>query len=132
MKLEYLADLSGGGRYPNAYPARLLRLYAFDAAQTAALTALIETQLLGAGQPLQLAQVPFIEALNCDLTLELATEDAGVIETEPGRFACRLTPEAYRQVVAYMHSAGDGGHQWLDDMAAVESIAWLYSSGGTW
>lgn len=131
MKLEYLADLSGGGRYPNAYPPRLLRLYDFDAAQTAALTALIETRLLGAGQALPLDEVPFIDALNCQLTLELAAEDAGVAETGPGRFACRLTPAAYRQVVACMHSVDDG-HQWLDNMAAVESIDWLYSSGGTW
>jgi len=30
MKIEFLDDIDGGGRYPGAYPKQLLRLYDFD------------------------------------------------------------------------------------------------------
>jgi len=130
MKLEYLHDLSGDGKYPGAWPAQLIRLYDFEADQSLALVSLIQ-QLLDTRQSLDLASVSFIEPVNCNLTLALSATDRGIVRTENSAvFNCYLTEAAYNEAIAVIQAVGDG-YNWLDD-ASDSDIAFLYSPGGTW
>ncbi|RAK70392.1 hypothetical protein [Hymenobacter edaphi] len=133
MKLELLDDLSAGGRFADVVSECLLRLSDFDEAQTAALIGLIEARLLGAGRPLPLAEVPFIRAVNCQLTLVLGAADAGIVETgQPQQFICQLTPEAYHVLLVRLRAVAAGsGYHWLCETSAAD-IDFLYSPGGGW
>jgi hypothetical protein len=131
MKLEYIADNTDGGKYPDAWPRRLIRLFDFDEQQNQQLISLLFEQLLGQHADVELADVAFITPLNCRLTFRLSAVDTGIVAlNSPNSFACHLSKASYREAIAYMQSVGDG-HQWLSDTSA-SVIELLYSAGGTW
>ncbi|HET9503316.1 MAG TPA: hypothetical protein VFO93_07235 [Hymenobacter sp.] len=131
MKLEYIADNTASGKYPDAWPTKLIRLFDFDESQNQQLIELLTERLLRQRLEVELAEVSFISAVNCRLLLRLSDIDKGISEINgQNSFACDLTEITYLAAIANMHDVGEG-HNWLDD-ASSEGIEFLYSAGGTW
>jgi hypothetical protein len=75
MKLEFLDDLSDGGKYVNVVSERLIRLYDFDKHQALTLKEIIEKELLGREKEISLSALHFVEPQNCHLILKLSSID---------------------------------------------------------
>jgi hypothetical protein len=131
MKLEYLNDISDGGKYKDVVSENLIRLYDFDQNETLQLAELFYKQLAIVGQSLELTSVAFIQSINCKLTLELSSKDEGVLRTEKvDEFICKLTKSTLTEAIENMKAVSDG-YNWLCD-TSKDDIDFLYSSGGTW
>lgn len=131
MKLEYLDDLSEGGKYKGVVSENLIRLYDFEQDETNLLVNLINQQLIINQQGLDLTTVAFIQPVNCSLILQLAPNDEGIVVTvEAGFFICKLTEQTYIKALADMKAVKDG-YNWLCDTSR-DNIDFLYSAGGTW
>ncbi len=131
MRLEYIADTTDNGKYPDAWPAKLIRLFDFDEQENQQLIALLSEKLFGQQTNVELADISFISSLNCRLVLRLSATDDGIIAlSKPHSFACDLCEASYRQLIARMQHV-ENDHQWLDESSA-SVIEFLYSAGGTW
>ena len=137
MKLEYLDDITDNGKFPWADPDRLIRLYDFDQREAQQLIDILQSTLVNNKEALDFSNIGFIESINCKLRFEIAQTDSGIgILTLKNDFVCRLTTQAYRQMIGYMEafSKGDGsldGYNWLYD-PPENKIDLLFSPGGTW
>lgn len=132
MKLEYLDDISEGGKYKGVVSENLIRIYDFAQMETTQLINLIYQRLIVDKQSLDLTTIDFIEPINCHVTLQLSSSDEGVVKTtQAGIFICKLKEQAYITAIEFMKAAADGGHNWLCD-TSVDDIDFLYSAGGTW
>ena len=132
MKLEYLDDISDGGKYKDVVSENLIRLYDFGQKETIQLVNLICQRLLVDKQSLDLTTAEFIRPINCRVILQLSSSDEGVIKTdEPSFFICKLTEQTYITAMECMRAAADSGYEWLCDTSS-DDIDFLYSSGGTW
>lgn len=131
MKVEYLDDMTDGGKYKQVTSENLIRLFDFDQTQTANLTSEIYQSLIIDKQKLDLSNLTFIELVNCKLVLQLSSRDNGILRTEePNKFVCDLTEETYKTAIEIM-KAVDSGFNWLCD-TSDDNIDFLYSPGGTW
>lgn len=132
MKLEYLDDISDGGKYKDLVSENLIRLYDFGQKETTQLVNLIYQRLILDKQSLDLTTAGFIQSINCSVTLQLSSSDEGVIKTDkPNFFICKLTEQTYITAIKYMKAAADSGYNWLCHTSS-DDIDFLYSSGGTW
>jgi hypothetical protein len=75
MKMEFL-DATGNGEYPNASPKFLIRLYKFTDDGQKKLIECIDNFLLNKDQSMELHSLPFIQTINCFVTLEQSEENA--------------------------------------------------------
>ncbi|RZK04107.1 MAG: hypothetical protein EOO43_22830 [Flavobacterium sp.] len=131
MKLEYLHDMTDGGKYKPVTSENLIRLFDFDQTQTTDLTSVIYHSVLIDKQQLDLSSLAFIELVNCKLVLQLSSNDNGILKTdEPNQFTCELTEETFKAAIELM-KAVDSGYNWLCD-TSEDNIDFLYSPGGTW
>jgi len=131
MKLEYLEDISDSGKYTDVVSDNVIRLYDFDKKETLQLAEVFYKQLSLAGQSLELTSIDFIQSINCKLTLELSTEDKGVLRTgKANEFICKLTKPTLTEAIENIKAVGDD-FNWLCD-TSKDNIDFLYSSGGTW
>ena len=131
MKLEYLDDISNGGKFKDVVSENLIRLYDFDQKETTLLIKLIYQRLILDNQSVDLAAADFIQPINCHLNLQLASIDEGVVKTDKDNFfICKLTAQTYVTATEYM-KAIDSGYNWLCD-TSDDNIDFLYSAGGTW
>ncbi|WP_431216302.1 hypothetical protein ACQ86N_17730 [Puia sp. P3] len=78
MKLEFLDDLTDGGKYVNVVSEGLIRLFDFDKHQALSLKEVIEKELLDRQQEISLSSLNFVEPLNCNLTLKLLSINQGI------------------------------------------------------
>lgn len=133
MKLEFLDDITGGGRYPLADPKELLRLYDFDDFELMTIRHLIKRSLIDRDGQIIISNLDFVNAMNCTLTLGVASEDAGIILTgNNGRdFYGEFCRETYINMVGIIDHLGDG-YNWLYDPRTENEIDFLISGGGTW
>jgi hypothetical protein len=131
MKVEYLNDMTDGGKYKQVVSENLIRLYDFDTNQTTEFAKLVFQTLIVAKQKLDLSSVEFIEPVNCQLILQLSLVDKGILKTDkPNVFTCDLTEQSFTTAIEYM-KATDSGYNWLCD-TSDDNIDFLYSPGGTW
>jgi hypothetical protein len=130
MKLEFLGDLSDGGRFTGVVSENLVRLYDFNKEETRALMTAIRVKVIEGNGLLDLSQLDFIESLNCRLLLERSGSNEGICRVVANAFTCRLTIEAYREMLAIMEKVTTG-FNWLCD-TSKEDIDFLYSVGGAW
>ena len=131
MQLEFLSDISDGGKYPDVVSDNLIRLFEFDASETELITRLILKTLIKERESIELADFEFINPVNCRLTMMISDRDYGIIKTEiPDKFTCKLTRESYFIMIERMREVSDG-HNWLCD-TSNGGIDFLYSPGGTW
>ena len=132
MKLEYLGEISEGGKYKDVVSENLIRLYDFGQKETTQLVNLIYHRLILDKQSLDLTTVDFIQPINCHVTLQLSSSDEGVIKTDKAEFfICLLTEQTYINAIEYMKAAADDGYNWLCH-TSTDDIDFLYSAGGTW
>jgi len=131
MKVEYLHDMTDGGKFKQVTSENLIRLFDFDQKQTIDLTFKILQTLVIEKQKLDLSSVAFIELVNCKLVLQLSSSDKGILRTDnPNMFTCDLTEETYKTAIEFM-KATDSGYNWLCE-TSDDDIDFLYSPGGTW
>ncbi|MBC7417323.1 MAG: hypothetical protein H7325_04115 [Pedobacter sp.] len=131
MKVEFLKDMTNGGKYKQVTSENLIRLFDFDQTQTSDFTSEIYHSLIIDKQYLDLSNLAFIELVNCKLVLQLSSSDKGILKTdEPNRFTCELTEETYKAAIKIMKAVGSG-YDWLCD-TSDDNIDFLYSPGGTW
>lgn len=133
MKLEYLDDISEGGKYKQVVSENLIRLYHPEEGEAEQLIILIKRHLIDGNGALDLSTLNFIQSLNCRLTLEVSTESEGVIKiTDDNTFVCRLTKPDHEDMIEMIELVGDGGgYNWLCE-TSEQNIDFLYSPGGTW
>ena len=132
MKLEYLNNISDGGKYKDVVAENLIRLYDFTKNETEALANHLQQSLLINKQHLNLYSIDFIEPLNCQLFFQLGSLDMGIKKTDkPNVFICELTESTFTNMIGLMKAVSDSGYNWLCDTSA-DNIDFLYSAGGTW
>lgn len=132
MKLEFLEDISAGGKYKNVVSNQLIRLYDFDLKEAERFQLTIQ-EMIDNEAKIDLTSLDFIQSINCSLTLKLADEDLGVEKRDDNHFECVLTIESYKKMILLIQPFVDkelNAYQWLYD--GMNEIDFLFSPGGTW
>lgn len=133
MTLEFLDDISDGGKYTDVFPKQLIRLYNFDSVETKMLSDQIRTEILEKEKSLDIASLNFIEALNCNLELRLSQTSRGIRSLDDYNFYCDLTKADFEDMLLRIepfYLDNQNGYQWLYDIDTP--IEFLFSPGGTW
>ena len=133
MKLEYLKDISEGGRYTNVVSDELIRLYDFDHEQARMLKDVIKKVIIDEKTSVDFSSLDFIFPVNCNLVLQISNANEGVTRKDNYNFVCCLTIDNYKEMIFNIEpfcKAGSGGYQWLYDLNCP--IVFLFSPGGTW
>jgi hypothetical protein len=132
MKVEFINDISNGGQFKDVVSDRLVRLFDFNSVEAEKFQRTIK-DLIENENRIVVNGLPFIEPINCSLTLSVYNENFGIVKTAKGEFECRLTKDAYREMISLIQPFVDNesnGYQWLyDNMADID---FLFSPGGTW
>ncbi len=130
MKLEYL-DATGNGEFPDASPARLVRLSQFTQEQSGLLISAIQI-LVFSKKDIWLDELHFIDAINCKLKLVISDVDHGIShDGHSGVFICALTTYSYDRMVDIINHLGTG-HHWLTPGEYLDDPAFLISRFGPW
>jgi len=137
MKLEFLDDITDGGRYPLADPKKLIRLFSFDHEEAEKLRNVIQFWIVNKGESLEISALGWVKSINCNLTFEISSEDSGIEFSSTNNFVCRLAIERYREMIQIISKfcvqENDlAGYNWLYDPAEENKIDLLFSPGGTW
>ena len=133
MKVEFLNDISDGGRFPHADPNQLVRLYGFDNLQARLLRHSIQNIIIKSKKDIDLTTLDFIQDINCNLTLQISDTDKGITTSDNKNFVCDLTIEKYKEMVFLMEPFCEketNGYQLLYDLDTP--IRFLFSPIGTW
>lgn len=134
MKVEFLDDISDGGRYPNADPDKLIRLYAFDSKEASEFRDSIKSVVINEQKSLVMSSLSFVELVDCNLTFRISETDHGISTINNKDFYCDLTLELYKNMVYIMEPFcvpdDKGGYNWLYDLDTPIDL--LFSPGGTW
>lgn len=133
MKLEFLYDISEGGKYPQVISNQLLRLLDFDPSQARMFKDAIQTKIIEGKGELELSSLKFIESINCLMTLRISNDDEGITTEDKVNFFCNLSIEGYKKMVYLIEpfcNSDKNGYQWLYDLDCP--IDFLFSPGGTW
>lgn len=133
MKIEFLDDISDGGRFPDADPNQLVRLYNFDSLQAKELRQSIQEKIIEGNNEIELTTLDFIESVNCNLTLKISETNKGILTSDNNNFVCILTVEKYEEMIFLMEPFCESEvniYQWLYDLDTP--IDFLFSPGGSW
>jgi len=110
-----------------------MRLYEFDKAQAIQFRDALQQTILQQKQSLDVNALPFVQARNCNLLLQLSDEDEGIIQVAKFDFTCKLTINGYEKMIAILAPfclKETKGYQWLYDVDNLTDF--LFSPGGTW
>ena len=132
MKLEYLGDISDGGRFKDVETDELIRLYKFNKSQAIQFRDAIKLHVVEQHQELNLTTLDFIEPVNCSLTLRLGSE-LGIHRENKIDFICELKVEGFEKMIYLLVpfcEKEESGYQWLYDV--ITPIELLFSSNGDW
>jgi hypothetical protein len=78
MKLEYIDDITDGGKYPDADPDKLIRLYSFDREEVEKLVNIIQYWIIKMKESVDVSALAFVQPLNCSLQFEISRTDIGI------------------------------------------------------
>lgn len=138
MKLEFLDDLSDGERIEQLESDCLIRLYDFDTSEALKFQQLIRDRILTERKELVLGDQPFIEALNCELSLVIDEVNSGISRSGSNRFICKMNVKTYElvinQITPFTQNTS-GAYTWLNDQVNPsfdDDIDFLFSWGGGW
>jgi hypothetical protein len=126
MELDYIENV-------NEYGENILRLYNFDKSQAIQFRDLIKDTIINKKQKLDLSQVEFIEARNCNLILGLFNTDEGIISNDNKTFFCALILESYKNMLRLLEPfcmKETKAYQFLYDIDNPTDF--LFSPAGTW
>lgn len=132
MKLEYLPDLSAGGKFKNVYPNRLIRLYDFNYQEAKWIYKLIDELVHLKVAKVELHECDFIEPVNCQLTLVVDSKDSGLEQMRLKEFVGGFSLESYKTMMNLIKPFAKediNGFQWLDEYVP---IYFLFSPDGSW
>jgi hypothetical protein len=92
----------------------------------------IQETLLDRNEIVKLHELPFIQSINCSVTLQLAAEDECLV-TSGGQseYACLLTQSAFKDMIELIKFSSDG-HNWLTPGEYIDDPAFLISKWGPW
>ena len=133
MKLEWLDDISNGGKTLGVEIDQLVRLYDFDTFQANKLRQSIQQIIIEKRTSLDLSELDFIENINCRIILHLAETDTGITRADKSNFTCSLTIGGYETIANLLQPfciKEDIGYQWLYNIDTP--IDFLFSPGGGW
>ncbi|MCM5530306.1 hypothetical protein [Parasegetibacter sp. NRK P23] len=133
MKIEFIDDISDSGRFPHADPNQLIRIYDFDNTQAQLLKEKIQSEIVENKKQIDLSGLEFVQAVNCNLRLQISDFDRGIAIINNDTFVCNLTIEKYKEMIFLIEpfcSKEAEGYQWLYDLDTP--IDFLFSPGGTW
>jgi len=126
MELDYIANL-------NEFGENVVRLYNFDKSEVIRFRDLIQDTIVNRKQKLDLSQVDFIKARNCNLILGLFKTDEGILSVDDQTFYCALTLEGYKNMLKLLEpfcKKETKGYQYLYDIDNLTDF--LFSPAGTW
>lgn len=126
MELDYIANL-------NEFGENVVRLYNFDKSEVIKFRDLIQDTIVNRKQKLDLSQVDFIKARNCNLILGLFKTDEGILSVDDQTFYCALTLEGYKNMLKLLEPFCEKetkGYQYLYDIDNLTDF--LFSPAGTW
>lgn len=132
MKLEYLPDLSAGGKFKHVFPNRLIRLYDFNCQEVKWVYRLIDKLVHGKIAKAELHGCDFIEPVNCQLTLVVDSKDLGLEPLRLNEFVGLFSLESYKTMMNLIEpftKEDSNGFQWLDEYAPID---FLFSLDGSW
>ncbi len=126
MELDYIANL-------NEFGENVVRLYNFDKSEVIRFRDLIQDTIVNRKQKLDLSQVDFIKARNCNLILGLFKTDEGILSVDDQTFYCALTLEGYKNMLKLLEpfcKKETKGYKYLYDIDNLTDF--LFSPAGTW
>jgi len=134
MKVEFLDDLTDGGKYPHADPQQLIRLYDFDSIEALRFRNALQSKIVDQQIEFNLMAEPFIERVNCNLTFRISKTDNGISTINNHNFYCDLTLDSYEHMIylvePFCEQKDNRGYQWLYDLDNLIDL--LLSPGGSW
>ncbi|MHB0755998.1 hypothetical protein [Polaribacter sp. M15] len=92
MKLDYIENY-------NELDENIVRLFDFDKAEAIKLRDLLVDVVINKKQKLDLAQVDFMELINCNLIFGLFKTDEGILTKDNQTFFCILTLKGFENMV---------------------------------
>jgi hypothetical protein len=132
MKLEFLPDLTAGGRYKHVVSEKLIRLYDFTSSEASRLRTAILEKVINHNQTLSLSSLDFIQPLNCNLSFRISSEGAGISTADGKALVLDQTIEQYKHMIYLMEpfcESESSGYQWLIDGGDIDL---LFSPSGKW
>ena len=135
MKVEFLPDLTDGGKYKQVVSEQLVRLYDFDYKEAIKFGQQLQKRIVDEHLPLDITALAFIEPINCKLIFAISEADEGITTENGFSFICNLTTVAYKHMIYLLEPFCDknyngSGYQWLYDLDTPIDL--LFSPGGTW
>lgn len=126
MELDYIEGI-------NEFGENVVRLYNFDKSEAIKFRYLIEEVIINRKQRLDLSEVDFIEARNCNLILGLFSTDEGMLSDDGKTFYCALTLEGFTNMLQLLEPfciKDTLGYQYLYDLDNPTDF--LFSPAGSW
>lgn len=126
MKLDYINNINNSGE-------NIVRLYDFNMLEAIKFKHIIEQEIITKKNNINLSELEFIEARNCNLFLQISDENYGIFTTNHKNFYCELTIEAYIEMISLIEpfcKKETKTYQWLYDID--NNIDFLFSPAGTW
>ena len=132
MKLEYLYNLSDNGKYKDIPADELVRLIEFENDEIIQFREILLATVINEGKTLVLSELDFIEAINCELTLFVTSENKGISTIDRNNLICELRKEEYEDMFHLLEPfcKDPNGYQWL--CTTETPIEFLLSPGGGW
>lgn len=126
MKLDYINNINNSGE-------NIVRLYDFNMLEAIKFKQIIEQEIIANKKKINLSELDFIEARNCNLILQISTENYGIFTSNRKNFYCELTIDAYLQMILLIEpfcKKESKAYQWLYDID--NNIDFLFSPAGSW
>ncbi|PKH50095.1 hypothetical protein CXF68_04950 [Tenacibaculum sp. Bg11-29] len=92
MELDYIENVNG-------FDENVVRLYNFDKTEAVKFRNLIKETIIQKKQKLDLAEIDFIEARNCNLIFGLFKSDEGILTKDNETFFCILTLDGFTNML---------------------------------
>ena len=92
MELDYIENVNG-------FDENVVRLYNFDKTEAVKFRDLIKETIIEKKQKLDLAEIDFIEARNCNLIFGLFKSDEGILTKDNKTFFCILTLDGFTNML---------------------------------
>lgn len=92
MELDYIENYNG-------LDENIVRLYNFNKAEAILFRDLLKDTIIDKKQKLDLSQVEFIEACNCNLIFGLFKTDEGILTKDNQTFFCILTLDGFHKMI---------------------------------
>jgi hypothetical protein len=123
MKLAFLKNING-------YDEHAIRLSDFNSSQAVLFREVIIYFIANKEKEMNLANIEFIQHVNCSLTIRISDEDIGISTQDQLIFFCDLTTATYQMVIFLLEpfcKKESKGYQWLYDIDTP--IGFLFSAG---